>query len=290
MDKSLIIGAAIVDIMMNIETLPTSGADIIASNESIEIGGCALNVANILKAYDVEFDFFAPVGKGKNAKLICEALANEGIETLVTTTLGDNGHCLTLVEESGERTFITLPGIECEFQLEWFENINPSDYSRVYVSGYEIEGNGGGNIIRFLKANKHLEVFFAPGPRVTYIQEEKMNELFSISPVVHLNKEEVLTFTREEDVCNAMKSLYERTKAQIIVTCGNEATLIYDGEEIISTPVESVTVIDTSGAGDAHLGGFIVGRMLGQTVLDAVVFANEIAGCVVQTKGPTYRR
>ncbi len=290
MDKSLIIGAAIVDIMLNIEALPTSGADIMASNERIEIGGCALNIANILKAYNVDFDFFAPVGQGKNAKLICEALSDEGIETLVTTNLGDNGHCLTLIEESGERTFITLPGIECEFQAEWFENINASDYSRAYVSGYEIEGNGGENIIEFLKANKHLEVFFAPGPRITYIQEEKMNELFSISPVVHLNKEEILTFTKEKDVYEAMKLLYEKTNAQIIVTCGNEATLIYDGTEIISTPVEPVTVVDTSGAGDAHLGGIIAGRMLGQTVLEAVAFANKIAGSVVQTKGPTYRR
>ena len=39
----------------------------------------------------------------------------------------------------GERTFITMPGLELSMKEKWFEHIKINNYDYIYVSGYELE-------------------------------------------------------------------------------------------------------------------------------------------------------
>ena len=51
--KTLVLGAAIVDIIMKIPRLPKSGEDILCTERKLTIGGCAYNVSNILRSFNV---------------------------------------------------------------------------------------------------------------------------------------------------------------------------------------------------------------------------------------------
>ncbi len=286
MEKILVVGATIVDIMMYIDALPSSGDDIIASNELVFVGGCALNVANVLKAFDVQFDLLSPIGSGKNADLIRQVLTQKNIDILLDIGQADNGHCLTLVEKSGERTFITLLGIESNISKSWFDTINPLDYTKIYVCGYDIEADTKNVIPNFLEHNPHLELIFAPSPRITYIQKSKITKMFKLSKFIHLNKPEILSFTNELTVEDAVLAL--DTNATIIVTLGPEGTILYHNNIFITITTKAVTPIDTSGAGDSHLGGFIVGLVLGKTHIGATNLAHNVAKQVVQTKGSEF--
>ena len=68
--KVLIIGAAIVDIIINIEKLPHSGEDITAKSTKHTIGGCAFNVADVLNKLHLPFDLMIPIGNGDYSKII----------------------------------------------------------------------------------------------------------------------------------------------------------------------------------------------------------------------------
>ncbi|OOO00486.1 MAG: hypothetical protein ATN35_01220 [Epulopiscium sp. Nele67-Bin004] len=286
MEKILVIGATIVDIMMYIDALPSSGDDIVASNELVSVGGCALNVANVLRAFDVPFDLLSPIGVGKNAELIRQSLTQKNIDILLDVGQADNGHCLTLVEKSGERTFITLLGVESNISPNWFDVINPLDYTKVYVCGYDIEADTNNAILNFLEHNSHLELIFAPSPRITYIQKSKINKMFKLSKFIHLNKPEILNFTNKLTVEDAVLAL--DTDATIVVTLGPEGTILYNKKTFITITTQAVTPIDTSGAGDSHLGGFIVGLALGKSHIRATNLAHNIAKQVVQTKGSEF--
>ena len=96
-----------------------------------------------------------------------------------------------MVEADGERTFLTVPGIECHFQEEWFSSLAVDSYDSVYVSGYELEGDGGDAILNFLESNQELTVYYAPGPRITYIDPKKLKRLYALHPVMHLNELEL---------------------------------------------------------------------------------------------------
>ena len=62
--KTLVIGAAIIDIIMKIKRLPKSGEDILCSETMSAVGGCAYNVAGTLRGFGVDHDLFVPVGRG----------------------------------------------------------------------------------------------------------------------------------------------------------------------------------------------------------------------------------
>ena len=70
MKKNLIIGAAMLDIVMQIERLPKTGEDVYAQSQEMMVGGCAYNVADIQKHFHVPYTLFAPVGTGIYADII----------------------------------------------------------------------------------------------------------------------------------------------------------------------------------------------------------------------------
>ena len=171
----IVIGAAMLDIVMEIDQIPKSGTDVYAKGQTMMVGGCAYNVADILKHFGTNYTLFAPVGTGMYADFIRKELERAGHKSPICSADSDNGYCLCMVEADGERTFLTVPGIECHFKREWFEDLNVENYDSVYVSGYELEGDGGEAILDFLEAHRELTVYYAPGPRITYISEEKEN-------------------------------------------------------------------------------------------------------------------
>lgn len=284
--KCLVIGAAMLDIVMKIERLPKSGEDVYADSQEMTVGGCAYNVADIIKHFRVPYTLFAPIGTGIYADVISKKLKEAGHESLIHSKSRDNGYCLCLVEADGERTFLTLPGIECSFEREWFDALDANEYDAAYVSGYEIEGEGGEAIIEFFEANPQLTVYYAPGPRITYISGEKQERMKALHPILHLNEKEALDFTGEPDFERAAQKLYESMQNAVIITLGSKGVYLKE-EEGILIPSEPVKAVDTIGAGDSHIGAVIAMRQSGADFKQALKTANRVSAMVVGVEGPT---
>ena len=68
------------DIVMEIDRIPKSGTDVYAKGQSMMVGGCAYNVADILKHFGVNYTLFAPIGTGMYADFIRKELKKAGHE------------------------------------------------------------------------------------------------------------------------------------------------------------------------------------------------------------------
>lgn len=152
--KTLVIGAAIIDIIMKIKRLPKSGEDILCSETVSAVGGCAYNVAGTLRGFDADHDLFVPVGRGMYGNMIAGDLEKLGYPILIREEESDNGYCLCLVEEDGERTFITVKGAEGCFRPSWFEQLSQDVYDSIYVAGYQVCGNSGRVISGWMEGAK----------------------------------------------------------------------------------------------------------------------------------------
>jgi len=53
-------------------------------------------------------------------------------------------------------------------------------------------------------------------------------------------------------------------------------------------PIDQSKIVDTNGAGDAFVGGFLAGLALGKTLETAVLAGNTAGGIVIQREGPSY--
>lgn len=197
----------------------------------------------------------------------------------------DNGVCVCMVEPDGERTMLTLPGIDRRYQRAWFDGVRAEDHSCAVVSGYEIEPPEGDAIVEFLEDHPGLPVYFGPGPRICSIPREKMARINALRPVWHLNDQEALAYTGASSIDEAGHSILEQCRNAVVITEGARGSRAFtpDGEFFAATqPVEAV---DTVGAGDAHIGVVAALRSAGRPWKDALSLANQVAGIVCQHEG-----
>lgn len=77
--KTLVIGAAIVDMVMQVDRIPKSGEDVIGKDTKVMVGGCAYNVASTMHNLDCDHDLCVPVGNGMYASIVRKNLLEKRI-------------------------------------------------------------------------------------------------------------------------------------------------------------------------------------------------------------------
>ena len=126
-----------VDLVCRVPRLPASSDGVVVDGFSANLGGCAFNSAVAVLDAGAPCRLFAPVGQGLFANLVDERLRELGLsafhpggEGKRTSAQGesapayDSGGCVCFVEPDGQRTMITLPGIERHFCDEWFAELD----------------------------------------------------------------------------------------------------------------------------------------------------------------------
>ena len=283
--KTLVIGAAIVDMVMQVDRIPKSGEDVIGKDTKVMVGGCAYNVASTMHNLDCDHDLCVPVGNGMYASIVRKKLLENGYPILIQDDTDDNGFCLCLVEKNGERTFITVQGVEGNFKTSWFDTLDMNDYDNIYLAGYQVCDHNGSVVAQWMRTLENKTIYFAPGPVICDIDPETMTKLMKLNPILHLNEKELFDFTKETDLDTALHTLYRKNHNLIIVTLGSRGAAYYDGTHITTIPSVPVSVVDTIGAGDSHIGAIISGISKGLSIQDSIKTANKVSACIVGIQG-----
>lgn len=287
--KSLILGAAFVDVVMNVAQMPQSGGDVTAEFKSNNVGGCAFNVYGAI-AYQLgktSTDLLVPVGEGQYANIVQQTMNKKRIPVILHEKSFDNGWDMCLVEPSGERTFITVPGIEQHWEEQWFENVNLSDYDYFYISGYEIENPQAAQVLlnSLAKRKPGARVLFDASPRISHISSDILSKILKADTIVNANVDEISYLSPKGTLEEQAVDIYQQTQAPVIITLGAKGTYLYDADGGRLIPGEQVDVVNTIGAGDTHCGGVLAGLQEGMTIDDAVKLANHLSAQVIQQEG-----
>ncbi|MBD9218749.1 MAG: carbohydrate kinase family protein, partial [Clostridiales bacterium] len=128
MKKVLVIGSTVVDIIIRLNVLPTTGVDINLRWQKMSLGGCAFNVSQAIAYFDVPYVLFSPIGTGIYADYVAKELAKINVPRAELNPEEPNGCCYCLVEDDGERSFICEHGAEYRYKKEWFDELNPDDF------------------------------------------------------------------------------------------------------------------------------------------------------------------
>lgn len=284
MKKTLIIGSTVLDVIIDVSALPNTTEDLHVKQQTMSLGGCAYNVQNIVQLFEVPHLFCSPIGTGVYGDYVAKQLSERGVEPFLRIEDQDSGCCYCFVEPHGERTFLSYHGAEYTFQEDWLNGQDMNEYDKAYICGLEIEEPTGSNIVSFLQKHKQLEIFFAPGPRINRIEADKLEALFALSPVIHLNRDEICSYTSKTILEDAADVLHAKTNNTIIVTDGENGSYYYDETGLHHVSGYPTQVVNTIGAGDAHVGAVIACRKLGYSYTKSLNIANQISAKVVATK------
>ena len=286
MKKVLVIGSTVADIIIRLNKLPTTGGDVNVRGQKMSLGGCAFNVSQAIDYFGVPYVLYSPEGTGIYADYIRNELKKLNVNRAELNADDPNGCCYCLVEDDGERTFICDHGAEYRYKPEWYEGLNSDEFSCAYICGLEIEENTGDIVIDFLERSG-IPFYFAPGPRINEIQKDKMERIFSLRPILHVNATEAMSFSGAKTLKEAAERLMTKTNNSVIITNGDKGSccLCFEDKTWYEEPAFKAEVVDTIGAGDSHIGAYIAQRELGKSISESLREANRISSLVVQTEG-----
>ncbi|WP_421356381.1 PfkB family carbohydrate kinase [Pseudocitrobacter faecalis] len=284
-----VVGAAVIDVIADAYALPWRGCDIELQQQSVNIGGCALNIAVALKRLGMQAHNALPLGQGVWADIIRNSLAREGLVSCIDGVQGDNGWCLALVEPDGERTFMSFSGVENQWNADWLGQLSVAPQSLVSLSGYQLASPCGELLVRWLESLQDVTPFIDFGPRIADIPDALMARIMACKPVISLNRQEA-------DIAAARFNLPPETRqfgrawmatfgTPLIVRHDKEGAWYFSPQEQGLAAPFPVTVVDTIGAGDSHAGGTLAGLASGWTLSESVLLGNAVASWVVGHRG-----
>ncbi|EAS43773.1 kinase [Photobacterium profundum] len=280
-----VVGAAVVDIVVDTPKLPERGGDTEVTEKGIHVGGCALNIAITLKRLGIDSLNALPLGKGNWATLIESAMAEKGVNSVLRNDNGDNGWCMALVEPDGERTFVSVSGVENQWTRSLFASLTLADDALVYVSGYQLASESGEVLISWLESlPTTVDIFVDFGPRIVEIPPKLFSRLLALKPIVSLNRQEaeVLGMTSADMFTT---SWFDKYQCPLILRIDSDGALFTDSHMTGCVSPFKANVVDTIGAGDSHAGGVLAGLVSGWELPDAVLLGNAVASFVVSHRG-----
>lgn len=284
-----IVGAAVIDVIADAYALPWRGCDIELQQQSVNIGGCALNIAVALKRLGMEADNALPVGQGVWADIIRNNMAREGLSSRIDGVTGDNGWCLALVEPDGERTFMSFSGVENQWNPAWLAQLTVPPQSLVSLSGYQLASPCGEVLVHWLESLRDITPYIDFGPRIADIPETLMQRIMACKPIVSLNRQEAEIaaerFRLPVATEAAGQAWLKKFAMPLIVRHDEEGAWYFSAEEQGLAAPFPVAVVDTIGAGDSHAGGTLAGLASGWTLGESVLLGNAVASWVVGHRG-----
>lgn len=204
----------------------------------------------------------------KNGKTIVKERAIESEFNQYLLRSDDGEFNLKPINENDENKLIDL------LQKNKFDAIILSDYNKNLF-----KNNFAKKIIEFAK-NRNISVVVDPKP----VNALSFQQSTLICP--NLKEAREIVNSDSDDPKYLARKLKEIIKSEyIIVTCGKNGMLCYDGKEFTDIPTKVREVVDVTGAGDTVCAVVTLGLASGLNLVEAAHLANYAAGIVVEKQG-----
>jgi len=279
-----------IDIVVKVTALPERGMDELAKERLVTAGG-GFNAMSAAARQGMAVCYLGQLGSGPFAALARTALEQEGIAMPISPTPDlDLGLCFVVVDDGGERTFITSPGAEGRLRASELEGVDVGDNDVLFMSGYDfVYPELCEQVVAWLRSTPTtMMVAFDPGPRAADIHTSVLEEVLSRTDWLLCNEHEARTLSDVGDPVLAARQLLQRTRGGgVVVRQGSRGCLaVTTADDVISVDAIVTEVVDTNGAGDVHNGVFLAELSRDTGVLESLQRANIAASIAIGVLGP----
>lgn len=277
----------VLDMIYRVAAIPRSGAEARVTGFSTSVGG-GFNALAAARAAGIDATLGGSLGTGPVAGVVAEALSAAGIARARPSLTGrDQGCCTVLVEPDGERTFIAWPGAEGQIPARALDDIDLGGIDWVMLSGYTLHyPHAREALSSWIGAlPRHVRLLFDPSPLIAELSSTLVAPVLARADWVSANAEEASALTGVAAPAMAAGALAER-RAGAIVRLGAEGCLLASDGATHAVPGQPVDVVDTTGAGDCHIGSFIAEFAQTGDALRAARYATAAAALSVGRHGP----
>ena len=235
-------------------------------------GGCGLNVAYYANQAGLKIDLVSCIGNDENGNVPLDIVKKMQLDISYIHRLnGKTSKQSISVLPDGEKKFITYdPGVISGFRL------NQGD-------------------IKFIKEHDILLTIYYS--QISHLFNEVMGINFSGTKIIdfmdgkdfrkdinfvkkYVNWWDIGFFGlsyQDKAFINGLIQLAKDLKKKVVITLGSQGSLIVWNKKIFRQKVKPIAAVDTTGCGDAYLGGFLAEWFKSRNIRPAMTIGKELA-------------
>lgn len=268
-------------------------------------GGAPANVLAALSMQGNSTAFIGKVGNDSFGTYLAEVLKSNGVSTEGLIFSDTENTTLAFVElnDKGDRnfTFYRKPGAdmmlnENEINIELISGAKIFHYGSISMT-HELSRKATLKALAVAKENGVL-ISYDPNLRLPLwlnrdIAKETILSTIHYADILKISEEELTFLTDTEDLEEGARRIYEQNGISLIcITLGDKGCYYRAGEKTGLVKAFEVTTVDTTGAGDAFLGG-VLSRILAEdsplhklseAQLTAIITYGNAMGSLATTK------
>ena len=290
-----VIGAAIIDILASpVNASVFSAGSVPMETIKMSFGGDALNETIILSELGKKVQLISKVGDDEAGKRVLGFLQEKDIsaESIHIEKGLSTGINIVLIDEKGERHFLTDPNSS-------LRKLDLDDIQPFLKDTAEIVSFASMFVSPLMTIPKMQQVFSEIKEKGKILavdmtkakKGEKIEDLAGLLPYIDYifpNEAEIAMLTGETDPYRNAEILLEMGVKTAVIKCGEKGCVLGDKTGIYTVPAVPVQkCVDTTGAGDTFVSGFLWGLSEGWEPLECAKFACAAASCAVETVGAT---
>jgi ribokinase len=282
-----VVGSANIDLTFRTPRLPRPGETLAGTAWQLGFGGKGANQAVTAARLGARVSMIAKIGCDAFGERTLQNFAEQGIDATHVTISHERstGAASIVVDDEARNAILVVPGANLALTPEDVRNAAGTIQSAtILLCQLEVPVETTLEAFRVAKAAGVKSILNpAPASRLP-------DELLGLTDLCIPNETEIEQLTGHavtswEQAENAARSLMRRGPSAVIVTLGERGALFVDAQGATKLGAVPVRAVDTSGAGDAFIGGVAVFLAEGVPIRDAITRANRVAALSVTRMG-----
>ncbi len=284
------LGQLVIDIVVKpVDRFPQTGtADLIQQIE-LHSGGCALNTAITMGILGVNVGAIGKIGSETFGDFLISDMKKHGVnpEGVRSVPSHSTSSAIVLASSEGERSFLYCPGANEELTIDDVDFRLIEKCKILHVGGamklLNLDLAGVLEKAKGLSVTTSLDTDWDPSGRWLEILEPCLGYVDIFTPSIDEAKE-IFGTEKPEEIADAALSYGIKIVA---VKMGKAGCYVKTNEEEHRVPAFEVDVVDSTGAGDAFVGGLLAGIVKGWNLHKAGEFAAAVGAQCVTSLGAT---
>lgn len=294
MDKDItIIGAAIIDVLVGpVDETIVQNSSTPMKNIGMSFGGDALNEAVVLSALGQKVELISKVGNDEAGKRVLDFLKEKKVAVKIKTEDNlETGINIVLIDSAGERRFLTNPASSLRKLAEEdiIEHLEDAADIVCLASMFVSPLLDIPAMERMFQKIKSKEGRILVADMTAAKNGETLKDIRCLLPYIDYiipNEAEAERLTGEKNVYRNAALFVEHGASCVIIKRGSKGCLIKTAEQELEIPAyPKAKPIDTTGAGDSFVAGFLWGLKNNMPLEGCARFGCAVASCTVEKVG-----
>lgn len=250
-------------------------------------------------------DFVGCVGKDENAKNLAAAAKGDGVRThYLESETEPTGACAVLISKKERSLCANLAAANCykveHLQSEEIAEATWKKATHVYCAGFFLTVSPPSITFAGKHCNEKGKVF-AMNLSAIFIVDfftDALKDALQYVDILFGNESEAEAFGKKmemkdpsiSDIALELSKLpkYMGESRTVVITQGDKPTIVVKDGKVTEFPVPPLApeaIVDSNGAGDSFVGGFMAALMSGKDITDCVAYGTSAASAILGVSG-----